>query len=279
MPQSRRTKPGRGAVLDATHPWARGLLGFYPLNDGSGRIAADSGPARLNLSAYSATTPVAWTAGMPGMAAACPSASQGLYATMPAALKLGWPISFAVCMQRTGTPAAFANIWSAQYNIGGTSPYFAWSMTYGTASNYIRLSYNSAATYVQDNTVYAPPLNTPIVLSATIAGTYQNSYANGVAIGTSAATAAAPTYSATACLAIGDTTGNAPATESYWAAWWSRALAPSEHAAIGAGANAIWPIFRPGIPAPVGPSRLSVYMPASLSLGAGGPFGSPQFNL
>jgi hypothetical protein len=233
-------KPPLGYELDGEHLLSVGLKGFYALNEGSGPILGDA-TGNLPL-AISAGTTTAWASGETrGLSAT--GGNAGAIATVPSGLQLNWPISFAIGFRFLGTPTANANILGLLYTNTSTNPYNVWSLANYTSLD-IQLTYNNGGTLVQD-VVETLSIGVDYVLSATVAANSQGVYLNGSRVYSASTAISGPTYGAFPTLAIGanpQVTTRNPELLCYWAAWWSRILQPSEHAALAVNP---WQVFEP----------------------------------
>lgn len=95
-------KPGRGALINPAHPLARGLVGLWLLNEGTGNLVADL--CRANNGSFAVTPP--WGVGPRG-AVLNPTGSAGQEAVVPHTLVLNvYPLTISVWFQ---TSAAATN--------------------------------------------------------------------------------------------------------------------------------------------------------------------------
>lgn len=90
-------KPGRGALINAAHPLARGLVGLWPLNEGTGNLVVDL--CRANNGTFAVTPP--WAVGPRGWVLN-PTQSAGQEAQIPHSAVLNvYPLSISVWFQIT----------------------------------------------------------------------------------------------------------------------------------------------------------------------------------
>jgi hypothetical protein len=245
-------KPGLGAFLDQTHPWANGLQGFYALNENSGsRINDQMGRLNLTTSGYGATNP--WTS---GSQTALYSSTGCASATLPAALQLGTTGTLAIALRFTGqigsnvTPIAGLN-----YDNAHSSPYMGFGFI-GNFPHTVYLAWNSAGAF-KSSASYTFTVGADLVLLGTGTAASKSFYVNGSLLTTTAGPFSAPTYATASTLSIGyNVAGYQSTIAVYWMAVWNTALPAATCTAITSNVNAIWQLF------PFGPSRWACWQPA-----------------
>ena len=198
----------------------------------------------------------------------CDGNGEGAAGTIPAALQLGPPLSVAIGFRFVANPSAAGTPLGGLYLDNGTNNRIL-AIESNTPAT-IQAGYAGTAFF---SPAMAATVGVDYVVSASIANGAQAMSING-ASRYAAANAIGTTWSPTSRLVIG---ANHPffATRNpnvivYWLAWWGRALAAAEHAAIGASINAIWPIMAPGpLRSPASLVAAGVYARRGLSGRAG----------
>jgi hypothetical protein len=232
------TKPPYGALIVRRHPITKGLLGFYPLNEGGGLVASDAMQGALGLTpqAYSGESPWAMALG----AAANFHNAGSFRGVLPAAFQPGLPITLAVAFRIIGSPSASFPVWSVFSTNSSTGRVVSLEMPTttsitGVAGGIVNTAAGSAFSTNQD-----------IVVSCSFASGNTVLYYNGNQNAASAATYSL-TYSATSTLAIGYQPGLGARNGQgyvYWTAWWNRTLTAAEHLFVGSSINSVWSIFQ-----------------------------------
>jgi hypothetical protein len=234
-------KPGRGRSIDPTNPLARGLVFFAPLWDGAG-------PSTYDL--VSGTTLA--LAGSAAWGAASQSALQVIGAgaaqvIAPASLQLAGPMTIAVGWHYASQQSNQGGLFGLSYTNSNTSPYYAAGFRLAGSFTAYNLYHDIGGSLRTVGATAAIATGNDYVFSASLASGLQSIYTNGVAGGSSAYSGSI-TYGTNSYLYIGNcnTVFGAYGTGGlvYWAAIWARTLSAAEHAAIGAGPNAIWAIIR-----------------------------------
>ena len=226
-------KPELGAMIDRSRPLSKGLVFFAPLSEGAGLSAYDAASSNtLSLPITAAT----WGSGLMG-GLSCTSSTQGAQVTTPANLKLTGPMSIAVAFRLLSSPSGSnRQFFGASFASTNTTPFNAVILGYRNVSSSLTMLVGTGNV----SSSITPTVGADYVSSATISGTTGTLYVNGVQAASGAVSA--PSYSASSILAIGANTafGVNPGILVYWAALWSRSLAATEHAAIGAAPSAIF---------------------------------------
>jgi hypothetical protein len=215
-------------ILQRQHPHARGLMALHAVAESGGALQSIVGPAMSLLGTADRV------AGSYGTALRCDATGEGAGATLPAALKVAWPVTIACCVRYLGATSGNVGVYGATYNNADGSPYSAWSIYSGNAG--LAISWNQAGNYYS---------SVSAITAATIAG--QNSvlvgvltaatrtlYLNGIPIASVAADAASPNYSATSQLFAGNYTGISRNSNLLFSAGatWNRSLSATEVAAL-----------------------------------------------
>jgi hypothetical protein len=241
------SKPPRGTLIDRTHPWVRGMQGFYALNEATGSVLNDStGNLSLALSGFGPTNP--WASSLIGMGMAGTVSQAGAFASLPPRLRFGWPLTVMTGFQVLGSCVGATSLMEIFQNNSGASAVFGTWINVGPTT--LGMEGEAAGTYFSGAiSSAAPVIGTRHVVSSTIAAGGLSAYLDGVRVSHDTTTRANPTYSSTAALGLGLAYGFAGTRISNllfsWSAWWNVALPDSVHTAIGSNVNAIWQIMRP----------------------------------
>ncbi len=239
-------KPPFGTPLDLSNPLTKGLRGFYALNENDGATCADAtGNLSLATTGFGASNP--WGSGT-SIGLDCPPAGMGAMATLPAYLQWSGPITIAVGFRRLGNTTRYGNLCALYCTNADASPYRVASIMWGAKAGQIE------SEWCYNSTLEPSLLSSGIIaagVDSVVSMTFvpgnpgaQSLYINGRQDST-AAEPQYPTWTSTAQFAIGTYPGYSPAGANsliYWAGWWGRVLAPSEHAAL---AINPWQVFEP----------------------------------
>lgn len=261
-------KPIGGTPLDWSNSLCKGLISFVP----TWQSAVSNIQDIVGNLALAATGTPAFNA---------PGACEGL--------KYNAATTYSSAVVPAGSPLLLPS-WPATLAFGGqflasvnNVDYFGLVSGTGTTSEFISFSGGAgnlafAASGVTLSTGALPPLNSDAVVALSVSSTAQLIYKNGILSTTLANSLAAPTWTGTTNLFIGGNSGTALNDKivCYWLAIWNRMLTVGEHQTIGANVNAIWQMFEPmigvDIMAGAQTSHHSLFRPATLTLGSGGPF-------
>jgi hypothetical protein len=239
----RSTRPPMGTPLDSSSQLQRGLIFFAPFWEAAGKSIHDLvGGNHLTV----ITGSPAWGPGVAGSSICgfdCPNnafiRSAGIPAGQQAALV--WPMTVAVsCNVLTEQSAT---VLFSLTNFTGLATIIG--ITGGTTSG-LGSAYLNAGSQVATNRNNNITLGQNVVASFTVTPTAQTMYINGLPTSGNTSNAASnPTLNVPAVYLGG---GSTASVLYYWAAAWSRALSPGEHAAL---AQNIWQMFTPIYPAAV----------------------------
>lgn len=224
-------KPARGAMLDWGNPIARGLLGFWPLNDGAGP------PSDLVSRRAAVSNGGTWGVGPAGSQILF-AASTGIDLGITPALALRGPATYIVC----GSPAANGSTAAQEFVAGvdGSSAAYRFACCVGGGTNELNLL-SPAGWISSNNNVIDGATHVFGVSVAGFASGQVAFYRDGIPCGTG--TASAPTSTETHWYI--SYPGYGVSGPLSWVAILSRALSAAEHASIAANP---WQLIRPTMP-------------------------------
>jgi hypothetical protein len=235
------SKPPAGTPIDTTNTLCASIAGAYPMNEGTGSVLNDDA-GYTPLQFYSGAPP-SWTTDNPPKLLAV-GLNVGATGTMPAGQRPAWPITFAYGLtitNQSGYVQRLGGIRSSDSNA-------TWSCqaTWHMSALYLEADWSSDAGQNQSlSTGLNLPTGTEIVLALEFDPNGVTTYLDGASQGTVAAgLGTTPDYGSapTLVLASGGAGGSYADAVWDWMTWWSRALTPTEHAAI---ASNPWQIYKP----------------------------------
>ncbi len=236
-------KPPFGYQIDADSALAQGLMGFYALNEGDGPKVNDSSPSGLTMAT---SGPPVWSTNATGPILSCPGYAGmiGASASLPPGMRIAFPMTIAMGIQRLGTPSAYSVVGGILQNATNAAPYYTIAFTWqGGANTTLTLNYSTPGNH---NSFSGPVLDTnPHVIGGEINAAGGKIYVDGLPNTTAPFTPTAQYNNGTPVVAIGynpGTAGQTAASSFSWFAWWDRVLQPAEHAALAANP---WRIFEP----------------------------------
>jgi hypothetical protein len=255
-----QSKPPQGTGLNRSIGLTSGLAAFWPLLESAGPTTVDL----VNNVALGVVSGTPWSSGLT-TGLLCTSNGTGAQANLPTALQLQPPITLAVGFRFIASPAV-------------SSPAFG---IYNGNTRELALEVNVTGPELILETSAGNLLNAPLTLAtdyvAVLTTTSGNSnlYLNGV-FKANAATAYTVTYTSPS-ITIGNTgfqsSGRNPGSLIYFSAMWNRFLSAGEIADVSANP---WQMLAPNpsywLYKHTAAATSSLFRPATLSLGAGGPF-------
>lgn len=237
----RRSKPPLGVGIDWAHPLARGLQGFYTLNEGSGLAVNDAtGNIPLSVSGYPAGTS-GWTSGLTGSNAyrGADVAAGQITGIIPARLQVEWPISFAMAFTCLGAPANNNGRPFWTHDGDSNLTYFNWSIYWSTSMVPVAGLHLDASSYVIGAALVAGQHYT---LGATVTNSEVRGFNGGSLYASYASAPAAPVYNTNPIIGFDGESGASANIKIDWACWYSRALSDEDHAELMANP---WQLFEP----------------------------------
>ena len=241
-------QPLRGGMIDVTHPWAPGLMGYYAMTEGGGTALTDWGPYALHLTTlgYSGINPFIF--GAYGSALGLVVTGRGAQAVVPSGMRVGWPITFAVGFRSATNSVSNSVVIETSYTSSNVSPYIVWNLQRNSATA-LQVQWNSAGT--QNNLTVTSPtwgVKTDHVIVCQVGPTSQRVFADGVELGSSSYTLSDPNWTSGSTFFLGSYsgyTGSNAGGSVYWAAWWHRLFRSSELAAMSSQVPSVWPMVSP----------------------------------
>lgn len=240
-------KPTIGTPIDWTQPLAQGLQSFFVANETAGNTLYDA-TGNLNLAAvnFGATNP--WGSGPsgPGIVTNGAANTAGYAATLPTALRFGWPATIACAVRLPGSPSTGARIFGLHTTNTSTAPFAAITI-FSQSATQVGIGYATGGSGNFPATYATITQGLDYVFSLTVGPGGVAFYSNGALVYSAAGTGISPTWTANALMFLGNATYVSlvsAVSPLYWGGLWTgpaAAWSPAQHAAIGGGPSAIYP--------------------------------------
>lgn len=229
---------------------------FYALNEQYGPNAVDAvGGLSLASSGWGSTNP--W--GSDGLA--LNTALANFSATLPAALKVGFPLTILAGLRLNGNSSSACRFCGVSYDNAFTTPFSAAALLYNGTTLSCEANYGGTGVSATSSTA---PQGVDMVVGATYDSAigHVTIYVGGQQTGLATASlTSTPSYTATSSAYCGLPPGSSgtriPNLTLYWWGIWRSAFDAQTHAQYGADVNAVWPrlfpprySFRSPTPAP-----------------------------
>lgn len=234
----RSQKPPVGAQLDPSAALARGLLCFYPLNEGTGPAAYDAARNGPMLAAIGFGAQNPWGAGPSGPGVLCQvsGSTPHFSGSLPVSLQVPLPVTIAAGLRPLGAPGGQI-LWGCDTAVD------CWVLKNDPSTGQWRLGTNTGGTQTDwvSGVSLAPSIGQDVVAAGEFTTSGYKLYLNGQLAASQVTTLGPISYPNPTALSVGAPAANQN-TLLYWAAAWNRTLLPSEHAALAANP---WQVFRP----------------------------------
>jgi hypothetical protein len=258
-----QSKPPQGTGLNRSIGLTSGLVAFWPLLEGSGPAVYDLITGLPLVLGGGATWGSGLSAGL-----VCTTTGAGAAANVPAALQLLMPLTLAVGIRFVAASSTTCPV----FGLNNTSGRI-YSLESNSSGPALDMDINGTIVSASPTAV----AGTDYVQLATCAAGAQSLYINGISKGSSSVTFT-PSYANSSVMigaqgVAGEFASRTPNVIVYWCALWSRILAFSEIQSVSTNP---WQLFAPNpsywLYKHTAAATSSLFRPATLSLGAGGPF-------